>query len=133
VFDSQLFAYQHPLMNSCTLAQLLLCGISIKPVLYAVLFLPDNVLLQWKCYTSIGLAPTNMNDDDDDDDDDDPFLDGPSIDMYALSTRCADRYAFRLLSFYPRLQFKRRTLSNPILPSTVDIHRDQATNARAES
>ena len=100
LFDAHLSSYHHPWINSCTFAQLLLCGISVQPVLYALLVLRPRVLFRLKCYTSIQM-PTDVQ------------LESHLLLPYPV------RYSLHVSSFYPRLQLKLRTLSQPTLADEV--------------
>lgn len=47
-------------VNSRSFAQIILCGISFKPVFYLILFFPSKLLFQCKCYTTIELESINQ-------------------------------------------------------------------------
>ena len=53
LFDLQISSHYHDLVNSRLLAQLILIGISCKPMLYFLLICPSNILFRFRCYTSI--------------------------------------------------------------------------------
>ena len=111
LFDSHLSPYQHPWINSCTFAQLLLCGISVQPVLYAILLLPAKALFRLKCYTSIQM-PTDVQMESN------LLLTLPSTRsprLYPLLRSHQAQYSLRMSSFYPRFHLHLRTVSQPIL------------------
>jgi hypothetical protein len=43
LFDTNISLYTSDLMNSRTLAQIIICGISFKPMLYFILLFPSKI------------------------------------------------------------------------------------------
>lgn len=86
-FDIQILSQQNDTFNSRILAQIILCGVSFKPILYILLFVPKNILFKLKCFTSIQIEQYGEN-----------------------SYMQSDQYSIRLPIIKPRIRFNLRTV-----------------------
>jgi hypothetical protein len=114
LFDLQISSTYNDLINSRILAQIILFGISFKPILYFILLIPSKILFKFKCYTSIHID----------------HKDEDLLDNQQKSMQCSrrDRYSLRLSLFHPKIHFDLPRLSTPILSNTrhsIDIHQNQ--------
>ena len=103
LFDWQPFSSQDDQLNSSTFAQVLLGGISIQPILFAMLFLPSKLLFRFKCYTSIRLVPHPLN--------------IPLTVKHPLSRMNESRSSLQVASMQPKVFCRPRILSTPIVNS----------------
>ncbi|CAF2968698.1 unnamed protein product, partial [Rotaria sp. Silwood2] len=111
IFDSLLSSYSNDMINSRTLAQIILSGISFKPILYLILLFPSKILFKFKCYTTVKIESINQLNS--------VFLISHKKQDEKHLNR--DRYSLKLSSFYPKIHIKFRSLSNPLV-TTNNIH-----------
>lgn len=107
LFDWQPFSSQNDFINSSTFAQVLLGGISLQPVLFAILFLPENFLFRFKCYTSIRLIQHPLN--------------IPLSSKNPLSRMHESRSSLQIASMQPKVFYRPRILSTPIVNSRTTL------------
>jgi hypothetical protein len=102
LFDLNISVYYYDLINSRTLAQIILCGISFKPILYFIILFPSKILFKFKCYTSITLDSLDG-------------IDSVNQQDPHLRQRLQGRYSLNLHAFYPKYRRQLRTLSTPTI------------------
>lgn len=117
IFDTQLIPMNNEYINSRTFAQTLLLGISIKPLLFFILFFPSSVLFKLKCYLKC-YSPVNIQLLDQNE----AILSSTSNQnlQQRQSTNGPKRHCYSLFvsSSYQKSQSKFRTQSHPILTTT---------------
>lgn len=119
IFDTQLIPMNNEYINSRTFAQTLLLGISIKPLLFFILFFPSSILFKLKCYLKC-YSPVNIQLLEQDDEvlsstnnqniPQRQPLHGPKRHCYSL---------FVNSTYQSKLPLKSRTQSNPALTTTT--------------
>ncbi|CAF3295424.1 unnamed protein product [Rotaria socialis] len=109
IFDSITLSYLNSMINSRTLAQVILSGISCKPVLYFIIFSPSKFLFKFKCYTTIKIENINQLQN--------ILLIKNQQDKYGQRAP-HERYSLRFTTLYPKVHAKFRSLSHPAI--TID-------------
>ncbi|CAF1248171.1 unnamed protein product [Rotaria sp. Silwood1] len=108
IFDSFLLTYSNDMINSRTLAQIILSGISFKPILYLILLFPSKILFKYKCYTTVKIESINQLNN--------VFLiNNKKHEEKNLKNLNHERYSLKLSSIYPKIHIKFRSLSNPLV------------------
>jgi len=100
LFDSHILSNQYDIINSHTLAQTILFGISFKPILYFILLFPSKILFKFKCYTSIQTETIDRIDD--------VSLVNQQPD-HNIQHSGHGRYSLKLPLFYPKIHFNLRS------------------------
>ena len=97
----------HDSVNSRILAQMILFGISFKPILYFILIFPSKVLFRFHCYTSIGVQSLDEID----------AIDQQSRPKKLSIERSQHRQSssLKLMGYHPKIPLNSRSLSNPIV------------------
>lgn len=109
LFDPQISNYHSDIINSRILAQIILFGISFKPILYFILLIPKKFLFKLKCYTSIHIDRFDQ-------------IDGNLlIHQQQKQTDQRRRYSLTLSIFHPKIHINLRRLTNPVI-STNNCH-----------
>ncbi|CAF1084219.1 unnamed protein product [Adineta steineri] len=93
----------HDIINGLGLAQIILLGISFKPVLYFILFVPSRILFKFKRYLTNQLDTNNITD-----------ILLIQEQKHRTQQTESPRYSLQLPSFYSRIHKKFRPLSNSI-------------------
>lgn len=112
LFDLHIPSNYDDLVNNRALAQLILLGISCKPMLYFLLICPSKILFRFKCYTSIRI---------------DPFDDilamtqeqqkQPIMKKLSIERSQYRQSSLNLPTTHQKIRVNSRTLSQPILPT----------------
>lgn len=113
--DALVASNQSTVINSSVLAQIILLGVSLKPVLYCILLLPSKILFKCKCFTAIHVDRADILESDNR-----KKGRGESVE--------STPYVLRIPLFYPKIHRKIRTRSCPMSPirthRALVIHQD---------
>jgi len=108
LFDAQVSSNYYDVINSRVLAQIILFGISFKPILYFILLTSPKILFKFKCYTSIQIETIDEIDNN---------LLANELNQHTAHHRQASesgRYSLKLYLFYPKIHINLKRLSVPI-------------------
>jgi hypothetical protein len=103
LFDAQISSNYYDVINSRVLAQIILFGISFKPILYFILLTSSKILFKFKCYTSIQIERIDQIDNE---------L-NQQTEHHRQGSQ-SGRYSLKLYSFYPKLHINLQRLSVPV-------------------
>lgn len=113
LFDLHVSSNYHDSVNSRILAQMILVGISFKPMLYFILIFPSKILFRFHCYTSIRIQSLDEID----------AIDQVPRPKKLSIERSQHRQSssLKLMSYYPKIPLNSRSFSNPIVAIAEQI------------